>query len=56
MKDTGRGMTKEQSEKIFEEYHQNELDDNRSHGGAGLGLSIVKRLLEAMDSEISCRK
>jgi CheY-like chemotaxis protein len=51
--DTGRGMTQEQTVKIFEEYGQTELNDNRIHGGAGLGLSIVKRLVSAMKGSIS---
>ncbi|MHB0755003.1 ATP-binding response regulator [Polaribacter sp. M15] len=51
--DTGRGMTDEQTVKIFEEYGQTELNDNRIHGGAGLGLSIVKRLVSAMNGSIS---
>jgi signal transduction histidine kinase/CheY-like chemotaxis protein len=51
--DTGRGMSKEQCLKIFEEYQQNELNDNRIHGGAGLGLAIVSRLVVAMDGAIS---
>jgi signal transduction histidine kinase/CheY-like chemotaxis protein len=51
--DTGRGMTQEQTVKIFEEYGQTELNDNRVHGGAGLGLSIVKRLVSAMKGSIS---
>ena len=51
--DTGRGMTAEQTVEIFEEYGQTELDDNRVHGGAGLGLSIVKRLVGAMNGSIS---
>jgi len=53
VEDTGRGMSKEQCLKIFEEYQQNKLSDNRVHGGAGLGLAIVKRLVKAMDGEIS---
>lgn len=51
--DTGRGMTAEQTVKIFEEYGQTELNDNRVYGGAGLGLSIVKRLISAMNGSIS---
>ncbi|WP_439130510.1 ATP-binding response regulator [Polaribacter sp.] len=51
--DTGRGMTAEQTVKIFEEYGQTELNDNRIHGGAGLGLSIVKRLVSAMNGSIT---
>ncbi|KGL63986.1 hybrid sensor histidine kinase/response regulator [Polaribacter sp. Hel1_85] len=50
--DTGRGMSKEQSLKIFEEYQQNELNDNRIHGGAGLGLAIVNRLVKEMNGKV----
>lgn len=53
VKDTGRGMTPEQASKIFEEYQQNRLSDNRLHKGVGLGLSIVKRLVDEMKGEIS---
>ena len=51
--DTGRGMSEEQCLKIFEEYQQNELNDNRIHGGAGLGLAIVNRLVKAMNGTVS---
>lgn len=53
--DTGRGMSKEQGIKIFEEYQQNELNDNRIHGGAGLGLAIVSRLIKAMNGNVSVK-
>ena len=52
IKDSGRGMTQEQTATIFNEYQQNEANDYRFFGGAGLGLSIVKRLLEAMEGSI----
>lgn len=51
--DTGRGMSAKQAASVFEEYTQNELNDNRIHKGAGLGLSIVKRLVSAMNGTIS---
>ncbi|PQJ78799.1 ATP-binding response regulator [Polaribacter porphyrae] len=51
--DSGRGMTKVQASKIFEEYQQNKLSDSRIHKGAGLGLSIVKRLVTAMQGNVS---
>ena len=53
VKDTGRGMTNDQVGKIFEEYEQTEINDNRVHGGAGLGLSIIKRLVKAMKGNVS---
>ncbi|WP_347174567.1 ATP-binding response regulator [Polaribacter uvawellassae] len=51
--DTGRGMSEQQAATIFEEYQQNEIDDNRIHKGAGLGLSIVKHLVAAMNGSIT---
>ena len=53
VKDTGRGMTEEQALKMFEEYQQNRLSDNRLHKGVGLGLSIVKRLVQEMGGKIT---
>ncbi|WP_298778053.1 ATP-binding protein [uncultured Polaribacter sp.] len=52
VKDTGRGMTEEQATKIFDEYQQNKLSDSRVHKGVGLGLSIVKRLVNQMYGKI----
>jgi signal transduction histidine kinase/CheY-like chemotaxis protein len=52
VEDSGRGMTEEQTKRIFEEYRQNNLDDNRILKGAGLGLAIVKRLIDAMKGSI----
>ena len=52
VEDSGRGMTLEQTQKIFEEYKQNNSDDNRILKGAGLGLAIVKRLVDAMQGSI----
>lgn len=53
--DSGAGMTEEQATKIFEEYQQNNSSDYRVLGGAGLGLSIVSRLLSAMGGSISVK-
>lgn len=51
--DTGRGMSKDQIGKIFQEYQQNQINDNRVKGGVGLGLAIVNRLVKAMKGKIS---
>lgn len=53
--DTGRGMQKHMLEKIFNEYEQTELNDSRLYGGAGLGLSIVKHLVESMKGKINVK-
>ncbi|MDR6967501.1 signal transduction histidine kinase/ActR/RegA family two-component response regulator [Flavobacterium arsenatis] len=51
VKDNGVGITKENQEKIFEKFVQL---DRRSgdYQGTGLGLTIVKRLIELFESKI----
>lgn len=51
--DTGIGIPKEKQEKIFEQFAQARSDTARRFGGSGLGLTITKRLLELMGSDIS---
>jgi len=53
--DTGQGMTEEQVKKIFDEYTRFNLDLNRTTVGAGLGMTITKRLIDLMDGKISVR-
>ncbi len=43
--DNGIGMSKDLLPKIFELFSQGERTADRSHGGLGLGLSIVKKLV-----------
>ncbi|MCL2721493.1 MAG: ATP-binding protein [Treponema sp.] len=50
--DTGQGMTKEQLDKLFEEYTRFNMDVNRTIVGTGLGMHITKRLVDAMDGEL----
>ena len=51
--DTGQGMTKEQLDRLFDEYARFNLTENRYIEGAGLGMAITKRLLDVMDGTIA---
>lgn len=53
IKDSGAGIPKEKVQTIFERFEQLEHSTTRQHGGTGLGLTIVKNLVEKMGGAIS---
>ena len=53
VKDTGIGIPKENQDKICNAFEQFSDNSDRIYGGTGLGLPIVKNILEAMDSNIN---
>ncbi len=46
VEDTGIGIAKEQIPHLFERFRQAEGSENRSYEGTGLGLALVKELVE----------
>ena len=50
--DTGLGMTPEQMGRVFERYEQAEPSTSVQHGGTGLGLFIVKGLVDQMGGSV----
>ncbi|GAB4198335.1 MAG: hypothetical protein Fur006_47990 [Coleofasciculaceae cyanobacterium] len=51
--DTGIGIKKEQVPHLFERFRQAEGSVNRSYEGSGLGLALVKELVELHGGQIS---
>ncbi len=52
VKDTGIGVSTMKLKALFQPFMQADISTTRKYGGSGLGLSIVARLVEAMDSHI----
>lgn len=50
--DTGIGISEDKLETVFESFSQGSVEINRKFGGTGLGLTIVKKLIEILGGEI----
>ena len=46
IEDTGVGIAPEKLNRIFESFNQEQINDKRKYGGFGIGLCIVKALVE----------
>lgn len=55
VEDTGIGMSKEQIDKIFEQFKQASSEIRQEYGGTGLGLAITKKLITLLDSDIKVK-
>jgi signal transduction histidine kinase/CheY-like chemotaxis protein len=55
VEDTGIGIAADTQEHVFESFAQAAADTTRKFGGTGLGLTITKRLLDLMGSEIKLK-
>jgi PAS domain S-box-containing protein len=51
--DTGIGIAEENRERVFEDFGQVDSSLAREHGGAGLGLTICRRLARVLGGELS---
>jgi len=50
--DTGIGIPEERIEEIFEPFHQLDGSPTRRYGGTGLGLTLVRQILEAHGASV----
>jgi two-component system OmpR family sensor kinase len=55
VKDTGPGMPTEAAARVFERFYRADDSRARSHGGSGLGLSIVAAIVTAHGGTVSAK-
>lgn len=55
VRDTGIGMSEDVQNRIFTPFFRGDSRETGNPGGSGLGLYIVKELVESLRGEISCR-
>lgn len=52
IRDTGIGISQEHQQKILNFFSQIDQSNNRQYGGIGLGLPIINKVLQLMDSKL----
>jgi signal transduction histidine kinase len=55
VKDTGQGIKSEDLPHVFDRFYRGDKSRSRASGGAGLGLAIAKRIVEAHGGQIGVR-
>ncbi|WP_420644778.1 ATP-binding protein [Candidatus Leptofilum sp.] len=55
VEDTGEGIPEDKLDRIFERFYQVEGGANRRHTGTGLGLTLVKEIVEAHRGSVRVR-
>jgi len=55
VKDTGKGIPKEKLDTVFDRFSKTEESKSKLYSGTGLGLSLVKGLVELMDGTVTIK-
>ncbi len=53
IKDTGTGISKEDLNKIFDEFVQSDLNNDKLRKGIGLGLTITRKLVDLLNGRLT---
>lgn len=54
VQDTGKGVSEENVERIFQKFEQENTSTRRMYGGTGLGLAISRHLIEMQGGSLTC--
>jgi two-component system phosphate regulon sensor histidine kinase PhoR len=52
VRDNGEGIPRKYQSRVFERFYRVDKSRSREQGGSGLGLSIVKHIIEAHNEQI----
>ncbi|MGE4382971.1 MAG: ATP-binding protein [Arcobacter sp.] len=55
IQDFGIGIAKEEQNKIFEKFYRTDKSRNKNSGGTGLGMSILKKIIDIHKAEINIK-
>ena len=55
VEDNGLGIAKEDTQRIFERFYRTDKGRSREQGGTGLGMAIVKHIIEAHGERVTVR-